>query len=227
MQHKGIVFSSQQNAAYEQTTARHAPIPLAPLVWREHEVAEIDTLLRRLEARLLTLTGTGGVGKTRLALAVASALLNECADGVCLVLLAPVSDPTLGSMRDSITRVFPPVSQVQSALCPSVTGLHLLYPYGSVRRCSPVLGTQHVPSVPESGSQHDWRPSLDRDSRGVHCEAHLVAAFSRHLSRCYPLMDRPAVLCWWCAMRPGVHNDSVARQVRHSFASCCPRYFRI
>jgi predicted ATPase/DNA-binding CsgD family transcriptional regulator len=43
----------------------------------------------------LTLTGTGGVGKTRVALAVASVLLNEFADGVCLVLLAPVSDPEL------------------------------------------------------------------------------------------------------------------------------------
>lgn len=102
------------------------PNPLAPLVGREHEVAEIGVLFRRLEARLLTLTGSGGVGKTRVALAVASNLLNELVDGVYLVLLAPVSDPTLGSMIDSITRVFPPVSQMQSASCPSVTGFHPL-----------------------------------------------------------------------------------------------------
>jgi hypothetical protein len=111
-------------AGYEQTTARHSPIPLTSLVGREHEVAEIDALLRRPEVRLLTLTGTGGVGKTRVALAVASALQNECANGVYPVLLAPVSDPTLGSMRYSITRVFPPVSHMQATLCPGVTGFH-------------------------------------------------------------------------------------------------------
>jgi predicted ATPase/DNA-binding CsgD family transcriptional regulator len=95
MQHKGFALSSQRTAGLEQTSARHLPVPLTPLVGREHEVAEIGVLLQRPEVRLLTLTGTGGVGKTRVALAVASALLKEFADGVCLVLLAPVGDPTL------------------------------------------------------------------------------------------------------------------------------------
>jgi len=93
MQHKGTALSSQRTAGFAQTSARHLPVPLTPLVGREHEVAEIGALLRRPEVRLMTLTGTGGVGKTRVALAVARALLNEFADGVCLVLLAPVSDP--------------------------------------------------------------------------------------------------------------------------------------
>ena len=42
----------------------------------------------------------------------------------------------------------------------------------------PVLSTQRVPSIPESGSKHDWRLYHDRLSRGVHREAHLLAAFS-------------------------------------------------
>ena len=54
-----------------------------------------------------------------------------------------------GSMRDSITRVFPPDSHVSSALCPGVTGFHQLSSYGSVRRCSPVQDAQRVSSVPE------------------------------------------------------------------------------
>jgi predicted ATPase len=45
--------------------------------------------------RLLTLTGTGGIGKTRLALQVATDLLREFADGICFIPLAPTSDPDL------------------------------------------------------------------------------------------------------------------------------------
>jgi len=50
-----------------------------------------------------------------------------------------------------ITRVFPPVSQVQPALCPGATSFYQLYCSVPVRQCLPVLGTQRVPSVPEAG----------------------------------------------------------------------------
>ena len=76
-----------------QVSPSFLPVPLTPHIGREREVAEICTLLRRHTVRLLTLIGTGGVGKTRLGLAVAQELSDDFANGVCFVPLAPVSDP--------------------------------------------------------------------------------------------------------------------------------------
>ncbi|HET8851854.1 MAG TPA: LuxR C-terminal-related transcriptional regulator [Ktedonobacteraceae bacterium] len=71
------------------------PAQLTPLIGREQEVAAVCTLLRRPEVRLVTLTGTGGIGKTRLAIQVATEVLADFADGVFLVSLAFLSDPAL------------------------------------------------------------------------------------------------------------------------------------
>jgi predicted ATPase len=70
------------------------PVPPGPLIGRARELGEICAVLRA-PARVLTLTGPGGTGKTRIAVAAADAVRSDFADGVAFVPLAPIIDPAL------------------------------------------------------------------------------------------------------------------------------------
>jgi predicted ATPase/class 3 adenylate cyclase len=71
------------------------PIPVTAFLGRETEIAEVTALLTRDEMRLVTLTGPGGTGKTRLALQAAAAAADSFPDGVWWVPLAPLRETAL------------------------------------------------------------------------------------------------------------------------------------
>jgi predicted ATPase/transcriptional regulator with XRE-family HTH domain len=82
-------------AARSERAAAQFPLPMAPLIGRQQERVGLTALLRDGPARLVTLTGPGGVGKTRLAIEVASELANVFAEGVWFVPLDPLREPGL------------------------------------------------------------------------------------------------------------------------------------
>ena len=88
-------------AAPDSAPTGGLPEVLSPLIGRERDAAKLGAVLRRGEARLVTLTGPGGVGKTRLALEVAQNVAGGFPDGAFFVELAPLGDPRTSSCPPS------------------------------------------------------------------------------------------------------------------------------
>src|SRR3954465_9241822 len=84
-----------QRGERAQAPSHNLPTPPTLLIGREQDVKVICQLLEQAHVRLLTLTGSGGVGKTRVSLQVAHDVLAEYVDGVYFVPLAPITDPDL------------------------------------------------------------------------------------------------------------------------------------
>jgi predicted ATPase len=87
-------FTTRPETAAGARLAR-LPLPRSRLIDREEELAQAQALLQREDVGLVTLTGPGGVGKTRLALQLAAEVAPHFADGVAFISLASLTDPTL------------------------------------------------------------------------------------------------------------------------------------
>ncbi len=102
------------------------PIQLTSFIGREREKGEVKRLLA--STRLLTLTGSGGAGKTRIALQVAAEVLEEFLEGAWLVELAPLSDPALvpQTVVSAMSVVEQPGRPILATLTDHVQQKHLL-----------------------------------------------------------------------------------------------------
>ena len=104
------------------------PVPLTPLVGREHELHAIVQQLQNPTCRLLNLTGPGGVGKTRLALEVAHQLQESFEDGVCLASLAGTSSPEfiIPALADSLGYAFSGTTELKTQIFNFLKEKHIL-----------------------------------------------------------------------------------------------------
>ncbi|HET7647091.1 MAG TPA: BTAD domain-containing putative transcriptional regulator [Gaiellaceae bacterium] len=155
----------------EETSRPRLPAPATPLVGRRLELAAVEAILGRDGVRLVTLTGPGGTGKTRLALAVAERLAHLSRDGAAFVDLSDVQDaalivPTIGQALgedaqavearladSSLLLVLDNLEQVASGAAPAVAALLANAP--RLR----VLATSRVP-LRVSGEQEYAVPPL-------------------------------------------------------------------
>jgi predicted ATPase/class 3 adenylate cyclase len=117
------------------------PIPATPFLGREHELVEVVELLSRLEIRLLTLTGPGGTGKTRLALQAAAEAADAFPDGVWWVALALLRDPrrALPALAEALAIEEKPGRDLAEVVALALAGRRMLVLLDNVEHLLPTI----------------------------------------------------------------------------------------
>jgi predicted ATPase/DNA-binding CsgD family transcriptional regulator len=128
------------------TTPAAIPIPMTPLIGRDFELIDVEVLLRRSETRLVTITGPGGVGKTRLALQLAQSLRGAFPDGLWYVPLESIRSaelviPTLAQAVGVADDGSGDPGEALAAALGSGDCLFILDNVEQVAEASPLLGT--------------------------------------------------------------------------------------
>ena len=120
--HRAELIASVPAREGRIAAASTVPLPATPIIGRAPDVRSIEALFRQRQARLVTLTGPGGVGKSRLAIEVASRLPEAFPDGVTFVDLAPLGGahlvlPTIAQSL-GLRQTGPPQEALRTFLAP-------------------------------------------------------------------------------------------------------------
>src|SRR5688572_32712634 len=120
--------NERSNGELGTSSPSYIALPLTSLVGRERDVSEVTSLLQSGQTRLLTLTGPGGVGKTRLALQVAAGSRGSFSDGAYFISLAPISNPdmVLSTIAQTLGILEVPDQPLLQSLCSALRDKHLL-----------------------------------------------------------------------------------------------------
>jgi predicted ATPase/class 3 adenylate cyclase len=117
------------------------PVPATPFLGRERELAEVTSLLLREDIRILTLTGSGGTGKTRLALQAAAASAEVYPDGLTWIPLSPLRDPSLAlpAVAQALEVKEEPGRALAETLAAKLAGTHALFVLDNAEHLLPAV----------------------------------------------------------------------------------------